>query len=134
MNLDIDVARIKQRIQISELEELRLKAYHNSNIYKQRMKRWYDKILHKNEFKEGDKVLLYNSRYKVFGNGKLQSKWDGPYIIHSVSPSGAVTIMDTNGDHYVVNGQRLKVFLEPDIVPIKYIDVYTLDGDPDRQG
>jgi hypothetical protein len=34
MNLDIDVVRIKQRIQISELEELRLKAYHNTDIYK----------------------------------------------------------------------------------------------------
>jgi hypothetical protein len=134
MNLDIDAARIKRRIQISELEELRLKAYHNASIYKERMKRWYDKRLHKKEFKEGDKVLLYNSRYKVFGKGKLQSKWDGPYVVHSVSPSGAVTIMDAKGDQYVVNGQRLKVFQEPDIVPIKYINVYTLDGDPDHQG
>ena len=87
----------------------------------------------KKEFKEGDKVLLYNSQYKVFGKGKVQNKWDGPYVVHSVSPSGAVTIMDVKGDQYVVNGQRLKVFLEPDIVPIKYIDVYTLDGEPDRQ-
>jgi hypothetical protein len=98
------------------------------------MKRWYNKRLHKKEFKEGDKVLLYNSQYKVFGKGKLQSKWDGPYVVHSVSQSGAVTIMDTIGDQYVVNGQRLKVFLEPDIVSIKYINVYILDGDPDRQG
>jgi transposase InsO family protein len=51
MNLDIDAARIKQMIQISELEELRLKAYHNASIYKERMKRWYDKRLHKKEFK-----------------------------------------------------------------------------------
>jgi hypothetical protein len=42
------------------------------------------------------------------------------------------TIMDARGDQYVVNGQRLKVFMELDIVPIKYINVYTLDGDPDR--
>jgi hypothetical protein len=34
MNLDIDAAQIKQRIQISELEELRLKANHNASIYK----------------------------------------------------------------------------------------------------
>jgi hypothetical protein len=66
---------------------------------------WYDKRLHKKEFKEGDKVLLYNSRYKVFGKGKLQSKWDGPYVVHSVSPSGVVTIMDAKGDQCVVNGQ-----------------------------
>jgi hypothetical protein len=42
--------------------------------------------------------------------------------------------MDAKRYQYVVNGQRLKVFLEPNIVPIKYIDIYTLDGDPDRQG
>jgi hypothetical protein len=41
-NLNVDVSRINQRIQISELEELQLKAYHNTSIYKERMKRWYD--------------------------------------------------------------------------------------------
>jgi hypothetical protein len=30
--------------------------------------------LKKKEFKEGDKVLLNNSRFKTFGKGKLQSK------------------------------------------------------------
>ena len=74
-----------------------------------------------------------NSRFKLFGKGKLQSKWDGPYIIHSVSPTGAVTIMDVKGDQYVVNGQRLKVFLEPDVVPLHYIDIYTMDVEPERQ-
>jgi hypothetical protein len=39
MNLDIDAAQIKRRIQISELEELILKAYYNASIYKERMKR-----------------------------------------------------------------------------------------------
>jgi hypothetical protein len=64
---------IKRRIQISEPEEMRLKAYENASIYKERIKRWYDKRLKKG-FKEGDKVLLYNSRFKTFGKGKLQSK------------------------------------------------------------
>jgi hypothetical protein len=35
------------------------------------MKRCYDKRLKKKQFKEGDKVLLYNSRFKTFGKGKL---------------------------------------------------------------
>ena len=104
MNFDAKAAGIKRRIQISELEELRLKAYNSATIYKERMKRWYDKRLQNKEFKEGDKVLLYNSRFKLFGKGKLQSKWDGPYVVHSVSPTGAVTIMDAKGDQYVVNG------------------------------
>jgi hypothetical protein len=76
MNFDLDAAVVKQRIQISELEEMRLKAYENASIYKERIQRWYDKKLKKKEFKGGDKVLLYNSRFKTFGKGKLQSKWD----------------------------------------------------------
>jgi hypothetical protein len=95
---------VKRRIQIRELEELRLKAYENASIYKERMKRWYNKRLKKKEFKEGDKVLLYNSRFKTFGNGKLQRKWDGPYVVHSVFSNRAVTIMDINGNQFVVNG------------------------------
>jgi transposase InsO family protein len=74
MSLDLDAAVVKRRSQISELEEMRLKAYENASIYKERIKRWYDKRLKKKEFKEGDKVLLYNSRFKTFGKGKFQSK------------------------------------------------------------
>jgi hypothetical protein len=44
MNLDLDVAVVKRRIQIILLEEMRLKAYENTSIYKERIKRWYDKI------------------------------------------------------------------------------------------
>jgi hypothetical protein len=105
MNLDLDAAVVKQRIQISELEEMRLKAYENSSIYKERIKRWYDKRVKIKEFKEGDKVLLYNSRFKTLGKGKLQSNWDGPYVVHSVLSNGAVTIMDVKGDQFMVNGQ-----------------------------
>jgi transposase InsO family protein len=60
MNLDVDATGIKRRIQMSELEEMRLKAYDSATIYKERMKRWYDKILQMKEFKEDDKVLLFN--------------------------------------------------------------------------
>jgi hypothetical protein len=47
VNLDLDAAVVKRRIQISELEEMRLKAYENASIYKERIKRWYDKRLKK---------------------------------------------------------------------------------------
>jgi hypothetical protein len=49
MNLDLDAAVVKWRIQISELEEMRLKAYENASIYKERIKRWYDERLNKKE-------------------------------------------------------------------------------------
>jgi hypothetical protein len=80
-----------------------LKLYENASICKERIKRWYDKRLKKKEFK-GDKVPLYNSRFKTFGKGKLQSRWNGPYIVHSVPSNGAVTIVDVKGDQFMVNG------------------------------
>jgi hypothetical protein len=132
MNLDLDAAVVKRRIQISELVEMRLKVYENASLYKERIKRWHDKRLKKKEFKEGDKVLLYNSRFKTFGKGKLQRKWDGRYVVHSVLSNGAVTIMDVKGNQFMVNGQRLKVYYEPDIVPLHHVDVFTMEEEPER--
>jgi hypothetical protein len=132
MNLDLDAAVVKQRIQISELEEMRFKAYENASIYKERIKRWYDKRLKKKEFKEGDKVLLYSSRFKTFGKGKLHSKLDGPYVVHSVLSNRAITIMDIKGDQFMLNGQRLKVYYEPDVVPLHHVDVFTMEEEPKR--
>jgi hypothetical protein len=45
MCLDLDAARIKRRIQINVLEEMRLTTYENAIIDKERIKRWYDKRL-----------------------------------------------------------------------------------------
>jgi hypothetical protein len=42
-NVDLKVARTKRKIQITELEEWRKKAYHSAKLYKERTKRWHDK-------------------------------------------------------------------------------------------
>jgi hypothetical protein len=112
---------------------MRLKTYENASIYRERIKRWYEKRLKKKEFKEGDKAHLYNSRFKTFGKGKLQSKWDKPYIVHSVLSNGAVTIIDVKGDQFMVNGQRLKVYYKPNIVPLHHIDVFAMEEEHERQ-
>jgi hypothetical protein len=111
---------------------MRLKAYENASIYKERIKSWYDKRLKNKGFKEGDNVLHYNSRFKTFGKGKLQSKWDGPYVVHSVLSNGAVTIMDIKGNQFMVNGQRLKVYYEPNVVPLHHVDVFTMEEELER--
>jgi predicted metal-dependent phosphotriesterase family hydrolase len=68
--LDLEAAGIKRKMQLSELDEWHEKAYHNAKMYKERTKRWHDKRIKKN-FISGDKVLLFNSRVKLFGHGKL---------------------------------------------------------------
>ena len=82
-NMDLHLAGRKRQMQISELEEWREKAYHSSKIYKERIKWWHDKRIKHKEFKPGDKVLMFNSRVKLFGHGKLRSKWEGPFKVIS---------------------------------------------------
>jgi hypothetical protein len=70
-------------MQLSELDEWREKAYHNSKIYEERVKRWHDQRIKKKEFIPRDKVLLFNSMMKLFRHGKLHSKWEGPFKVIS---------------------------------------------------
>jgi len=112
-NMDKDVAGDHRRMQLSELEEWREKAYHNLKIYKERVKRWHDKRIKKMEFTPGDKVLLFNSRVKLFGHGKLRSKYEGPFKVINSSSHGAITLQNDEGTLFKVNSQRLKLFLEP---------------------
>jgi hypothetical protein len=46
--------------------------------------------------------------------------------------NGAVTIIDVKGDQFMVNGQRLKVYCEPDVVPLHHVDVFTMEEEPER--
>ena len=56
---------------------------------------------------------MFNSRVKLFGLGKLRSKWEGPFKVIKTSSHGAVMLQDDEGNLFKVNGQRLQVFLEP---------------------
>jgi hypothetical protein len=49
---------------------------------------------------------------KLFGHGKLRSKWEGPFKVIEVASHGDVTLRDDSGNIFKVNGQCLKVFLE----------------------
>ena len=77
-------------------------------------------------FNPGDKLLLFNSRVKLFGHGKLRRKWLGPYLVIDTSSHGAITIQDDNGNTYKVNGQRLKIFLDHNKALDEEIDVIDL--------
>ena len=74
-NMDLQSAGIKRQIQLAEFDEWREKAYHISKLYKEHMKRWHDKQIKIKQFKAGDKVFFFNSRIRLFGQGKLRSKW-----------------------------------------------------------
>jgi hypothetical protein len=115
--MDLEAARVRRKMQLSELDEWHERAYHNAKIYKERTKRWLDKRIKKKSFTLVDKVLLFNSRVKLFGHGKLRSKWEGPFTVVATSSHGAVTLQNDEGTLFKVNGQCLKMFLESDKSP-----------------
>ncbi|KAB2625903.1 S ribonuclease [Pyrus ussuriensis x Pyrus communis] len=111
-NMDIDVAGIHRKLQLNELEEIRLEAYENACIYKEKTKAFHDKMIRSKTFSIGQKVLLFNSRLHLF-LGKLRSKWIGLFVITNVFPYGAVQIQSLrNGEEFKVNGHRLKPYYE----------------------
>ncbi|XP_070034933.1 uncharacterized protein [Nicotiana tomentosiformis] len=82
LNLEWDVAANLRVEQLNELDEFRFHAYSSSSLYKDKMKYFHDKYIRNKEFKEGDLVLLFNSRLQMFP-GKLKSKWSGPFeVVH----------------------------------------------------
>ncbi|XP_050916838.1 uncharacterized protein LOC127132019 [Lathyrus oleraceus] len=109
-NLEMQQAGIERKLQLQQLEELRLKAYESSRIYKEKTKHFHDKVISRKEFSVGQQVLLFNSRLKLMA-GKLRSKWIDPFVVTNVFPHGAVEIKSTGTDKvFKVNGQRLKLF------------------------
>ena len=89
--MDLDEAGVHRKLQLQELEELRMEAYENARSYKDKTKAFHDKRINRKQFETGQKVLLYDSRLKLMP-GKLRSKWIGPFQVTNVFPYGAVEI------------------------------------------
>ncbi|CAN6562548.1 unnamed protein product [Malus baccata var. baccata] len=90
-NLNVDQAGIHRKLQLSELDEIRHEAYENARIYKEKTTAFHDKMLRGKTFTLGQKVLLFNSRLRLF---PVQIK-----------------ILRT-GQELKVNGHRLKPYYE----------------------
>ena len=123
--MDMEKAGKERKLQLQELEEHGLESYTNAEIYKRKTKIWHDKRLIRKEFQVGEKVLLFQSKLKLF-LGKLRSRWTGPHEIVKVYPHGAVEIRDLKtGSVFKVNGFRLKPYLDNTIdEQLEEIDIY----------
>ncbi|CAN6707353.1 unnamed protein product [Malus baccata var. baccata] len=111
-NMNLEEAGSQRRLQLNELDEIRLEAYDNASIYKQKTKAFHDNMIRGKSVSIGQKVLLFNSRLRLFP-GKLRSKWIGPFVITNISSYGAIQIQSLKTGHeFQVNGHRLKPYYE----------------------
>ncbi|KAM1373738.1 hypothetical protein ACFX2I_024400 [Malus domestica] len=93
-NLDLDAVGMNRKLQLNELEEIWNEAYENARIYKEKTKAFHDKMIRGKTFSIGQKVLLFNSRLRLF-----------PVQVKSLR----------NSDEFKVNGHRLKLYYESDV-------------------
>ncbi|GJZ04560.1 reverse transcriptase domain-containing protein [Tanacetum coccineum] len=127
-NFDIKTAGDHRKVQLNELNELRDHAYENSLIYKEKTKRIHDSKIKNRVFNVGDRVLLFNSRLKIF-SGKLKTRWSGPFTITQVFPYGTVELSQNSGPNFKVNGHRLKHYFGGDVPQLVVPDLQTFPMD-----
>nr|GEU58635.1 reverse transcriptase domain-containing protein [Tanacetum cinerariifolium] len=113
-NFDLAVAGEHRKVQLNELNELRDHAYEDSLIYKEKTKRIHDSKIKNRVFNVDDRVLLFNSRLKIF-SGKLKTHWSRPFTIAKVFPYGTVELSQANGPTFKVNGHRVKHYFGGDV-------------------
>ncbi|XP_070672096.1 uncharacterized protein [Malus domestica] len=90
-NMDMSVARQHRKLQLNELNEIWNDAYESSRIYNEKSKAFHDKMISRKSFSIGQKVLLFNSRLRLF-----------PVEIQSAKTENM----------FKVNGHRLKPYYE----------------------
>nr|GEU47445.1 reverse transcriptase domain-containing protein [Tanacetum cinerariifolium] len=115
-------------VQINKLNELRDQAYQNSLIYKEKSKRLHDSKIKNHVFNIGNKVLLFNSRLKIFF-GKLKSRWSGLFTISQVFPYDTVELSQPDGPNFKVNGHHLKHYFGEDVPKMVVPDLQTFASD-----
>jgi hypothetical protein len=72
LNLDQGIAGGNRKLQLCEMEELRLDSYESSRIYKEKTKIWHDRHILRKSFEPGQLVLVYDSRFHLFSGNSSQ--------------------------------------------------------------
>ncbi|XP_027109062.1 uncharacterized protein [Coffea arabica] len=90
-NMNLEEAGAQRKLDLQELEEIRNEIYENALVYKERNRAFHDQQISRKTFEVGQKVLLYQSRLKLF-----------PVEIQSAKTD----------NKFVVNGHRLKHYYE----------------------
>jgi hypothetical protein len=112
-NMD-DTGSVQERfVQLVELEEDRFIVGFHQQVQKEREKAYHDRNIKKKSFKQGDLVLLYDSKFMKHPE-KFRTHWLGPYEVAHVTEVGAAQLKNLNGEwkEGLVNGSRLKLYYD----------------------
>jgi hypothetical protein len=92
-----ETSSIQERLaQLVELEEDIFIVGFYQQVQKGKQKAYHDKHIKKKAFKQGDLVLMYDSKF-IKHPGKFRTHWLGPYEIAYVTEGGAAQMNTLNG-------------------------------------
>ncbi|KAJ4769671.1 hypothetical protein LUZ62_053928 [Rhynchospora pubera] len=99
--------------ELDAMDETRLAAQQNLELYRAHMARAYDKLARPRTFREGELVLVL--RRPILGRHhgpKFAPNWEGPYVIQQVFEGGAYFLVDQEGNGVMppINGRYLKKY------------------------
>lgn len=114
LGIDLNEAQKERIMQLNQLDEMRQQAEERAILMQQQRKQWHDAHIKKKQFKEGDWALLFDFKFRDH-KAKFTTHWMGPYKIVQVYENGSIklTIIDGEGNTFIVNGHRLKLYHKP---------------------
>ena len=74
------------------LDEARDIALAKTVVYQQNLRNYHSRRIRSRSFEEGDLVLQLNQT----SHHKLESPWEGPYIIHEANKGGSYRLRDSD--------------------------------------
>jgi len=90
---EVDEAR---QLELDSVEEARINVLTQSARYLQGVRRYHDRNVQQISFNIGDLVL--RRIQDETGLHKLNSRWEGPFIVTKVTRPGSYRITDADGD------------------------------------
>ena len=104
----------KRLEELEMLDEKRLEAQQQIELYQARITRAFNKKVRQRVFKEGDLVLAVRRPMVLTSKkkGKFEPKWEGPFVIETVYSNGAYRLITQDGNRLMmsINGKFLKKY------------------------
>jgi hypothetical protein len=93
-------------------EEIFVAGFHQQ-VQKERDKAYHDIHIKKKAIKQGDLVLVYDSKF-IKHPGKFKMHWLGPYEVAYVTEGGDAQLKNLKGEwkEGLVNGIRMKLYYD----------------------
>ena len=98
--------------QLALLDEKRMRALYQTQLYQKRIARAFNKKVRPNKIKEGDLVLKQSRPLAIDPRGKFRPNWEGLFLVKKILRNRATRLTDLEENEFKepINIDRLKKY------------------------